>query len=311
MTFVICVAGDRRHAEALIARDRSRCSPARADAVGGEDPHRPHRRGHRLPRLAHQAPPADATAAAHVYTYPSKTVARGRQGEGQGRSRGPATNQTLDQLLHRLNPVLRGWCAYFRSGVVLADLQLPARLHLAAGRRAGCDASTPSATGAGCDAATSPGGGRPTARSVLYNPASGRRPPATATGERRSQRRGKPAGSPDAIPSAARASGEPGCLMATGMPVESRMRGTRTSGSEGGPGKRADPKGRWRAPVRPYWAVLEDRFELLLVNARHVKQVPGRKTDVIGRRSGSASCWRPACCGRASCRRSRSGRCAT
>jgi transposase len=28
------------------------------------------------------------------------------------------------------------------------------------------------------------------------------------------------------------------------------------------------------------WAVLEDEFELLLVNARHVKQVPGRKTDV-------------------------------
>jgi len=31
---------------------------------------------------------------------------------------------------------------------------------------------------------------------------------------------------------------------------------------------------------RPVWAVLEDRFECLLVNARHVKQVPGRKTDV-------------------------------
>src|SRR2546425_13141333 len=31
---------------------------------------------------------------------------------------------------------------------------------------------------------------------------------------------------------------------------------------------------------KPLWAVLEDDFELLLVNARHVKQVPGRKTDV-------------------------------
>lgn len=32
---------------------------------------------------------------------------------------------------------------------------------------------------------------------------------------------------------------------------------------------------------RPAWYVLEDAgFELLLVNARHVKQVPGRKTDV-------------------------------
>ena len=31
---------------------------------------------------------------------------------------------------------------------------------------------------------------------------------------------------------------------------------------------------------KPVWAVLEDDFELLLVNARHVKQAPGRKTDV-------------------------------
>lgn len=31
---------------------------------------------------------------------------------------------------------------------------------------------------------------------------------------------------------------------------------------------------------KPVWAVLEDEFPLLLVNARHVRQVPGRKTDV-------------------------------
>jgi transposase len=31
---------------------------------------------------------------------------------------------------------------------------------------------------------------------------------------------------------------------------------------------------------KPVWAILEDSFELLLVNARHVKQVPGRKTDM-------------------------------
>jgi transposase len=31
---------------------------------------------------------------------------------------------------------------------------------------------------------------------------------------------------------------------------------------------------------KPVWAVLEDDFELMLCNARHVKQVPGRKTDV-------------------------------
>jgi transposase len=31
---------------------------------------------------------------------------------------------------------------------------------------------------------------------------------------------------------------------------------------------------------RPVWAILEDDFELLLCNAAHVKNVPGRKTDV-------------------------------
>src|SRR5206468_5743822 len=31
---------------------------------------------------------------------------------------------------------------------------------------------------------------------------------------------------------------------------------------------------------KPRWAILEDEFECMLVNARHVKQVPGRKTDV-------------------------------
>src|SRR5919201_4205970 len=31
---------------------------------------------------------------------------------------------------------------------------------------------------------------------------------------------------------------------------------------------------------QPIWNLLEDRFALLLVNARHVKAVPGRKTDV-------------------------------
>jgi transposase len=31
---------------------------------------------------------------------------------------------------------------------------------------------------------------------------------------------------------------------------------------------------------KPVWHLLEDSFELMLVNARHVKQVPGRKTDV-------------------------------
>jgi transposase len=54
--------------------------------------------------------------------------------------------------------------------------------------------------------------------------------------------------------------------------------------------RRVRRAGRGNAPTRkgggaprsdPYWAVLEDRFDCMLVNARHVKQVPGRKTDVL------------------------------
>ena len=62
----------------------------------------------------------------------------------------------------------------------------------------------------------------------------------------------------------------------------------------------------WKAP----WAILEDEFECLLVNARHAGQVPGPKTDV----SDAACCVsspRQVCCGRALCHRSRSGSCAT
>src|SRR3954449_8849877 len=32
----------------------------------------------------------------------------------------------------------------------------------------------------------------------------------------------------------------------------------------------------WKAP----WAILDDEFDCMLVNVRHVKQVPGRKTDI-------------------------------
>jgi transposase len=53
------------------------------------------------------------------------------------------------------------------------------------------------------------------------------------------------------------------------------------AGSEARAGETDRPKGRHRAPARPYWYVLEERgLELLLVNARHVKILPGRKTDV-------------------------------
>lgn len=52
----------------------------------------------------------------HVYTYPSKRSLQAVKAKVKAITRSD-TNQPLGQLLHRLSPVLRGWCAYFRAGV--------------------------------------------------------------------------------------------------------------------------------------------------------------------------------------------------
>jgi len=54
-----------------------------------------------------------------------------------------------------------------------------------------------------------------------------------------------------------------------------------TPGSEVRAGETDRPKGQHRAPARPYFHALceAEQLEVLLVNARHVKNVPGRKTD--------------------------------
>ncbi len=51
-----------------------------------------------------------------VYTYPSKTALATVKAKVRALTRG-ATDLSLAILLHRLNPVLRGWTAYFRQGV--------------------------------------------------------------------------------------------------------------------------------------------------------------------------------------------------
>ena len=78
--------------------------PARAERLsrhGDADARSPHRgsRGRR-----------------YVYTYASKPSLAAVKAKVKAITRS-GSNQTLGQLLHRLNPVLRGWCAYFRGGV--------------------------------------------------------------------------------------------------------------------------------------------------------------------------------------------------
>ena len=63
---------------------------------------------------------------------------------------------------------------------------------------------------------------------------------------------------------------------------------------------------------QPVWSVLEaaGRFELLLVNARHVKAVPGRQTDVRDS-EWLARCCGTGWCGAAACRTGPGGSCAS
>ena len=53
----------------------------------------------------------------YVYTYPARKALRAVMGKVKTWCRRMDTNQPLEVLLLRLNPVLRGWCAHFRPGV--------------------------------------------------------------------------------------------------------------------------------------------------------------------------------------------------
>ncbi len=57
------------------------------------------------------------TSRSYVYTYPAKKALRAIMAKVKALCRQVGTNQPLDALLSRLNPALRGWCAYFRPGV--------------------------------------------------------------------------------------------------------------------------------------------------------------------------------------------------
>ena len=56
------------------------------------------------------------TAKHYVYTYPSKAALASVKAKVKRATQG-ATDQPLAILIHRLNPVLRGWTNYFRHGV--------------------------------------------------------------------------------------------------------------------------------------------------------------------------------------------------
>jgi len=63
-----------------------------------------------------QRHPKRGTGKRYVYTYPSKKAFASIKAKVRSVTKG-ATDQSLSVLLHRLNPVLRGWTNYFQHGV--------------------------------------------------------------------------------------------------------------------------------------------------------------------------------------------------
>src|SRR5256886_10327886 len=56
----------------------------------------------------------------YVYSYPAKKSLKAVMAKVKTVCREVEVNQPIDDLIRRLNTVLRGWCAYFRPGVSLA-----------------------------------------------------------------------------------------------------------------------------------------------------------------------------------------------
>lgn len=114
--FVVMVYGARQHAEALRAQVTRllaplglRLSDAKTRVVHLEEGF--DFLGWRIQRRRKRG-----TVQRHLYTYPSKKALLSVMARVRALTR-RAKNRTLFELLHRLNPVLRGWATYFQHGV--------------------------------------------------------------------------------------------------------------------------------------------------------------------------------------------------
>ena len=114
--FVVLVSGTRAHAEglqeevaAVLAPMGLRLSAEKTRIVHIDE-------GFDFLGFRIQRHQRRGTVKRFVYTYPSKKALASVKAKVRSMTRG-ATDQSLDVLLHRLNPLLRGWTNYFRHGV--------------------------------------------------------------------------------------------------------------------------------------------------------------------------------------------------
>jgi RNA-directed DNA polymerase len=114
--FVVLVKGTRAHAQALWEQAAAVLAPMglRLSVAKTRITHIDEGfdfLGFRIQRRRRQG-----TTKRYVYTYPSKKALVAIVGKVRTLTHRTA-NRSLAVLLYRLNPVLRGWCAYFRHGV--------------------------------------------------------------------------------------------------------------------------------------------------------------------------------------------------
>jgi RNA-directed DNA polymerase len=116
--FVVMVAGQRKDAEALSGEVSSVLAPMGL-RLSGEKTRVCHIDegfdflGWRIQRRAWRSRSGEKKA---IYTYPSKKALASIKDKVRTLTR-RAKHRTLADLLRRVNPVLRGWCTYFRHGV--------------------------------------------------------------------------------------------------------------------------------------------------------------------------------------------------
>jgi RNA-directed DNA polymerase len=115
--FVVMVAGTKDHAEALLSEVAAvlglmglRLSESKTRIVHIDEGF--DFLGWRIQR--HQK---RGTAKSFVYTYPAKKALASIVARVRALTHRSSPHPTLAALIHRLNPMLRGWCAYFRYGV--------------------------------------------------------------------------------------------------------------------------------------------------------------------------------------------------
>lgn len=125
--FLVMVAGDRVHAEqardavaAVLAPIGLRLSAAKTMITHIDE-------GFDFLGWRIQRHRKRGTAKHFVYTYPAKKALRAITVKVKTLCR-TDTNRPLTALLHRLNPVLRGWCNYFRPGVSSSTFQYLSKL---------------------------------------------------------------------------------------------------------------------------------------------------------------------------------------